>query len=179
MKQAVALVAAAFGLTLLPGCAARLPFMSEDPKRTPISEAEGRLAGSFETAEGQRVSLEDDAGQSTVVVFSQDTCVVCAAEAQSLRASLRDPAQGPNRIRLYTILVGATAEDAADWKSFHRVPWTVGTDPDAALFNRYCETKTVPCTIVQTPAAGIVLKRNGVIHREELERLSGAWEENS
>jgi hypothetical protein len=145
-------------------------------RREPISRADG-LGGRFVAIGGAELDLSNSNDRPTVIVFGQDTCSECAAEADSLRASLSDPTRSPELVHVYTVLVGATLEDAGYWHQDHPVPWTVGIDDDSStLFGRYCAERTVPCVVVHVPGSGVVLSRNGRVSFAELTALTGPWE---
>jgi hypothetical protein len=165
-------------LALAPGCASRLGYQVS-PARThaapPALAQAHRLDGRVGAIDGSWLELGDFSDRPAVLVFSQDTCAVCGHEADTLRDALAPAAQAPTNIHLITILVGAVAQDAQDWKQEHRVPWTVATDPDASVFAQYCVGTTVPCNVVFLPGQGIVLSRNAAMTPDDLKALTGPW----
>jgi hypothetical protein len=174
---------------LLASCASRVPYDLSPPKaalaplpipsRGVTSSAPAPLVGSFLTTEKKTIDLSMETEKPVVLIFSQDTCTTCAAEADSLKKSLRHPQENPKSVNVFTVLVGAVAEDAVDWKSFHGIPWTVGIDPDSKLFRQYCNPLTVPCILVYLENQGIALQKNGITDFSELVSITGPWEETS
>jgi hypothetical protein len=161
---------------LVSACGSRLPYQVSAPQLHGAQSAPPALSGTFLTTDLATVDLSREGARPVVLIFSQDTCAACGQEADALRAALRHPTLVPANAGVYSILVGAVLDDAADWKSAHSVPWTVGMDPDNVLFKRYCATLTVPCSVVYLPGRGIVLQRNGGASLADFENLTGDWE---
>ena len=160
----------------LSACGSHLPFVIHSGDTNQVNPSAG-LSGQFQTTDQQNQDLSRSGDLPVVLIFSQDTCAACGQEAESLRSALKNPAAPPDRVRVFTILVGAVMEDAIDWKNLHRVPWPVGTDLRSELFKQYCTEQTVPCIVVYVPRKGIVLRRNGPANLVELSQLTGPWED--
>ena len=168
----------ALALLLAPGCGSSLTYLVRSPAAKPAARpmeavSAPRLDGRWVTTEGKRVDLA--AIESPIVlIFAQDTCIVCNHEADAIRKSLSDVKSPPKAVRIFTVLVGAEMQDAADWKADHAVPWEVGVDSSAALFKKTCDSPTVPCIVVQVPDRGIILRKIGSVSPRELQRLTGS-----
>ncbi len=167
---------------VLSGCGVKLKKDLSPLRLPPISRGEN-LRGAFLGLDGQSQSLENDNGKPTVLVFAQFFCEECILESEHFRDSLADPMVAPSRINLITILVGDrqtdlnnSLADAADFKRIYALPWTVGADPQAELFPLYCPENLTPCTVVQIPGRGIVMRKVGLSSRSEIETYTGAWE---
>jgi hypothetical protein len=176
MANLKALAAIAFSALWLSSCASRVGYEVSAARRNSPTIFSPRLHGRVQTAEGW-LELEELSARPTILVFGQDLCAVCGHEADALVASLSVAGLEPSRVRLVSILVGASPEDARDWKADHRVPWSVGMDPDSTVFASYCAERTVPCNVVFVPGQGIVMNQNSPTTPEELRLLTGPWDE--
>ncbi|MBF0360940.1 MAG: hypothetical protein HQK49_08005 [Oligoflexia bacterium] len=132
---------------------------------------------SFIDSTGAEVTITNkDDGLPVVMIFAQETCSSCSHEVSEILASLKHPDSNPSKIHLFTILVGAVAEDAQNWKQSKEVPWRVGIDEDASIMRNYCPLDTVPCIVVHTSTKGIVLRHHGIYSIFDLKKLTGEWE---
>jgi hypothetical protein len=167
---------ALFVSLILTACGSHLPYslQSQSPGNV---DSGNTLAGTFTRLDQTKEDLSASTDRPTVLIFSQDTCSVCAHEADALLLHLAHPSVNPSLVHLYTVLVGSTPEDASDWKHDHPVPWEVGIDPDQTLFKKYCSLHTVPCVIVYVPGKGIVMRHNGAVEFNDLTATTGKWEE--
>jgi hypothetical protein len=163
-------------LTLLTACGSHLPYSLQSQGQG-NADSGNTLSGTFTRLDQSKEDLSASMDRPTILIFSQDTCSVCAHEADALLLHLARPSQNPTLVHLYTVLVGSNPDDASDWKHDHPVPWEVGIDPDSSLFKHYCSVHTVPCVVVYIPGKGIVMKHNGAVEFSDLTATTGKWEE--
>ncbi len=161
---------------LLLGCAKNLP--TEIAAGLPVggNKPAGEktyLQGSFETTEAANITLNEQIQKPMVLIFSQDTCLICRAETKMLVEKFQ--AGLPQNVDIYTILVGTILEDALDFKEELKIPWPVGFQSGDVFFKAYCPGLKVPCVIVQTPAEGYVFQKTGEFSVTELEKHTGTW----
>src|SRR5690606_4424881 len=148
--------------------------LPEGPQQRKVSNS--TLEGILVTPSGS-VNLKDDGGLPTVLAFGSTMCSSCNEEAQAFRDHLKDKTRGPTKIRLLTVLVGATAGSVDRWKQRYQIPWTVAYDTDASVFKQFCEEDTVPCLIIHLPDQGVVLREHGIVEMERIVNLTGPWED--
>ena len=157
------------------GCAKNVPYILHDRNTNAIAAVD-HLTGRLVTTDAKPIDLAAANDLPVVLIFSQDTCIICGQEAAALRDSLKKQFS-PTKIHLLTVLVGANPDDASDWKQSHRVFWDVAVDGRGELFKRYCSQLTVPCSIVQVPGKGIVFRHNGAVEFKDFLTLTGPWED--
>ena len=80
----------------------------------------------------------------------------------------------PTKINLYSIVAFSEQLDAQDWVEALKPVWKVGYDVDGSVFKKYCQ-HTTPCTVVNLPDQGIVLRHTGLTTIEELKQYTGEW----
>jgi hypothetical protein len=169
-----------FYLITIYGCANSFPYQISSPapihSTSPASMSKEYVSGEVVGTDRQSLILNTFNHLPMVIVFAQDTCTTCRAETLEFRDSLAARTREPSQIKLVTILVGATADDAVDWKETNQVPWTVAIDGGDLLFRRYCGGGKVPCTLVQLPDKGIVLQKVGASSVAEIKEITGDWE---
>ena len=145
------------------------------------TEKQGRavqtLQGTYLSAKGGEIPLDDGQARPTLIQFASDTCMVCAQEVAAFKSYLKSK-PAPSRVRLISVLVGAFAEDAIAWSQRLQVGWEVGIDPDLVLFKKYCREDSVPCMVVHRPAEGIVLSHQGAMSIDEILAYTGPWGDN-
>ena len=163
-------------------CGVNIPVTVKPPRNTQANPVDSKpesvtlLEGQWVATDHSTIDLTQFRSKATILVFAQDTCSVCRKESLAIRASLADPTAAPNRVNLFTVLVGSPLEDAEDWKGSLKIPWKVGADAKSDLFRKFCVTPTVPCLLVQLPERGIVFVKNGEVSLSELTTLTGPWE---
>ena len=166
-------------LILITACGKNLP--SEINKgispggNIPTNETPQFLEGSFVTSDSQTVAINEHLQKPLVLIFSQDSCLVCRAESQMLVEKFAGFGGAPWNVDLYTVLVGAILEDTQDFKQSLGIQWGVGFQKNDLFFKSYCPTLKVPCVIVQVPTAGLVFQKTGEFQIDELEKYTGAW----
>lgn len=139
------------------------------------------LEGSFSLLTGGQENLATSSALvPSVVYFVSDTCTTCAAEADALVSYLKEKSlvPAPTNVKITSIVVGATKEDAQDWSEAHSVSWTVGyqtPDQNASLLRQYCPLIQTPCVVVSTPQKGVVFAKIGAVKIEEIISETGEW----
>ncbi len=141
----------------------------------PFGEIKTYLEGNLEIVDQPNLNLDANFNKPIVMIFSQDTCVVCRGEAKMLSTKFNELHGIPKNIELVTILIGSTIEDAQDFKSELGIQWKIGSQDGDALFRKFCPELKVPCVMAQTPSDGIVFRKLGEVGIEELEKYTGAW----
>ena len=133
------------------------------------------VSGILVGSDDKKIDLGKTDGLPLVLIFSNDSCSTCAAEAEDIKKALY-PATQPTKIHLYTELNGAIKDDAVYWKKIHNIPWDVGYDENSNLFMKYCTDHTlIPCTVIQMPSQGIVLVHQGQMDTGAIQKITGAW----
>ena len=158
---------------LLASCGRQMDYILSEQ---PIVKLTDNLSVTAIDSDGNSFKVAADPSKVTLLIFGQDTCIVCGEETEHFVASLADPMVAPSKINMVTLLVGAIVEDADYWKFIFDVPWKVGVDTNGQIFKKYCPLNTVPCIIVHDPAKGIVLRHHGAIDINYLKSLTGPWE---
>jgi hypothetical protein len=134
----------------------------------------GYLSGKLTTAEDNTLLLEDLRSKPNVLIFSQDTCVVCRGEASHIADWIR--AQGsPTKIELVTVLIATILEDVQDFKSSLGITWNVAFEKNDLTFRSFCPQRKVPCVVIQQPGSGVVLAHEGPMNMEEIMSYTGDW----
>lgn len=149
--------------------------LKDTPSVAPTGDKEF-LAGKLRVGD-QTVDLGGLTSKPLVLLFASDTCEICLAESLAIRRSLPDPTKAPTRVGLFTAIVAVGSSDAFAWKKENKIPWPVGHDEKLELFKKWCGGGSVPCTIVQMPDRGIVLRHKGELSTAEIQKLIGPWEE--
>lgn len=150
------------------------PAVSEVPTSDEVSP----MTGVFMSLAGEQENLLQYKDKTTVVFFASDTCQVCAQEAEIFRDEINSRGGIPSNVDLLTIVVGAFAEDAADWKDIYDVPWKVGfqaPEENASLLRQYCPAVQTPCTVVYRPDQGVIFAKNGEVSPAQIQALTGDW----
>lgn len=130
------------------------------------------LTGEVVTTGGGTVDLSEETLNPRLLIFAQETCEVCREETIAFKASYAE-VQAKN-LEIITVLVGSLKEDALAWKSADNwedsseVPWIVGYELQPLLFSELCPNSGTPCSLLQLPNKGVVLKRSGILHPEEV-----------
>lgn len=161
-------------LLLLLGCGRQMDYLLSE--QSPLTKLTQNLSITAIDSNGDSFDVVEDAGKVTLLIFGQDTCIVCGEETEHFLGSLNNPLLAPTRINMVTLLVGAIVEDADYWKFIFDVPWKVGIDTTGEIFRQYCPLNTVPCIVVHDPLKGIVLRHHGAIDLDYLKSLTGPWE---
>ncbi len=148
---------------LLGGCLASGldPLVTHESPDTPRE-----LSGVVSLSDGRSIDLRASRGTPRLLVFAQEFCEVCLEETAAFREAY--PQVEARDIELVTVLVGSPREDAVAWKDEHQVPWDVGYDPGLRLKNRLCPNAGTPCSLLELPGRGVVLKRVGLLHPEDV-----------
>ena len=154
------------GLLALGACgiASRLPTTLESPK--PRIQSFEFFSASIPGLSGAAVDLSSFKTKPLFVMFAGDTCIVCSEETRTLVNRAKE--FEPYELRLVTVLAGADKVTAEEWKSEHKVAWTIAYDENLELFERYCPAGTTPCSFLQVPSRGIVLQKVGALAISEL-----------
>ncbi len=133
------------------------------------------ISGVVALTDGSTIDLAESDTDPLLVIFAQETCDVCRAETVEFKASF-DEVSAKN-LRIITVLVGSILEDAADWKSASNwedgaeVPWNVGYESSPQLFTQLCPNSGTPCSLLQLPGKGVILKHSGLLHPDEVINL--------
>lgn len=139
------------------------------------------LAGVLRTTEEIDFNLNESSDKEVkVLIFAQDTCITCAAEAKEISAKITQLGNLPQNVEIITFMVGAVgqfaAEDSRDWKRAHNVQWTVGFQKDEEnLFRKYFGASSVVPSILIEKNNKIVFQHSGALGVEELEEQTGEW----
>ena len=172
----------------LTSCAGNFPTSSGEvlpgPVLAGLGDKKAPLQVKVQTASGTDLSLGAYSDLPLVLVFAQDTCVVCHGETDAILSALKTPTRGPTAIHLVTVLVGADQGIASDWKNGVDNPWTAGASipwevayqADDSLFRSLCPTQKVPCSVIQLPDQGVVFQKTGAAEPEVLKAVTGAWD---
>ena len=131
------------------------------------------LNGTFTSLKGESTLLTQYDNQPLVLMFVGFFCWTCVEEVESLKASLSNSI--PKNIKFLSILIEEDPEVGQEWQEEHQVPWTVGTDPNGDLFDKYCQEPTTPCIILFDPQKGIVLRKTGKVSVDQIKSLLGDW----
>lgn len=131
--------------------------------------------GEFQSSQGHWIDLQSEVTKPVIIIFSQESCLVCRKEAQVINTYFEKMGHLPTNIQIYTLLVGAYLEDTHNFKEELGISWTVGYQESDELFRSYCPAGKVPCVIVQTPEAGFVFQKTGEFSIEEIEQITGTW----
>ena len=116
--------------------------------------------------------IEND--KFSIILFSEEFCKSCIEETEMIRDYLKG--ESVSRIKLITILVGATEEDAKYWKDQWGVFWPVETDRDGRYYKRACQKIiSVPCIIINHPKQGVIFHHVGKSSIKDLEYFTGPW----
>jgi peroxiredoxin len=135
-----------------------------DQPDVPPQEELFYFQGIFQTSDGKWVELNNKILKPTVIIFSQESCMVCRKEAKALVEHFKKMGKQPSNIDLYTLLTSAYLEDTENFKKDLEISWTVGLQESDDLFKAYCPANKVPCVIVQTPARGYVFQNDGRVY---------------
>ena len=158
-------------------CGSKADYLVHQPPPTTPPGLKQFISGNLIATDDRTIDLSKDDGLPLVLIFSNDSCSTCAAEAEDIKKTLRIPTQGPTKIHLYTLLNGAIKADAVYWKNIHQIPWDVGYDENSTLFMKYCPDHTqIPCTLVQVPGQGVLLVHQGQTKIATIVSLTGPWE---
>ncbi len=135
-----------------------------------------QLEGRYTDLDGRPVQLEKFRGTTQVVIFVQDTCSACSAEAKEL-AAYAEANGKPKNFQLRHLLVGSVQQDARDWVEYHKISWDAGI-VDVELFKRYCPARKVPCLLVFKPGLGLTFHHTGSLTIEKITEAAGEWHQN-
>lgn len=145
------------------------------PKKVETSFTPAEISGVVSITDGSTISLDEIDAQPLLLIFAQETCEVCREETLGFKAAF-DEATSKN-LRIVTVLVGSIREDAVDWKSADNwedgveVPWSVGFEIQPQLFAQLCPNSGTPCSLLQLPGKGVILKHSGLLHAQEVFHL--------
>lgn len=166
-------------LGLIAACGKNLPTNLENGTlpggNAPYGETPQFLNGTMINSAGQPVVLNERLQKPLVLIFSQDSCLVCRAETKMLSEKFTGFGGPPRNIDLHTVLVGAILEDTQDFKQGLGIQWDVSFQTGDSFFRSLCPALKVPCVIVELPARGISFQKTGEFQVEELEKYTGAW----
>lgn len=142
------------------------------PLEQGISASPAELSGQVTSTEGLVIDLGQERNHPFLLVFAQETCEVCREETIEFKADYQRMLD--KNVEIVTVLVGSLEEDALAWKSAdnwddqNEVPWSVGFELRPTLFSALCPNSGTPCSLLQLPGKGVVLKRSGLLHPEEV-----------
>ena len=141
-----------------------------------------RIEGVVMATDGSQIDLVQDIDKDMLVlIFAQDTCTACAAEADEIANKIEELGALPSNVEIITFLVGLTGdfalEDALAWKQDHGAQWSVVVqNGERNLFKEHFPgSATVPAIVIQKNDR-IFFQHTGPIGIEELERLVGGLE---
>lgn len=167
-----------FLLLALAACAKNLPSELEKGIQVGGNKPVGEktfIQGEFISTDENTITLTDQLTKPLVIIFSQDTCVICRAETKMLVETFKAKQNIPQNVDIYTVLVGTVLDDVIDFKDELSIPWLVGFQNSDTFFKDYCPGLKVPCVVVQTPTNGFVFQKTGEFKIQELEKFTGAW----
>ncbi len=162
------------------GCGTQL---STGSSVEPPSSIGKKITGKLTLTTEQDFNLNEDLKKETLaLIFAQDTCTTCSAEAKEISEKITQDLRGrlPDHVEIVTFLVGLSGEfaleDAKEWKESHKVQWKVGVQKDSEnLFKRYFPgSSTVPALLVQKEGK-IVFQHTGALGVDQLEGVTGEW----
>lgn len=126
--------------------------------------------------DGSNFELNSTPTRARVLIFSQDTCTVCAEEAKAISKELHKIGGSSKSVEFATVLVGlGDILDGKDWVEKNGVIWPVVYQPGDSTFIQYCPEKKTPCTLIDKPQEGIVFYRNGKVTVEDIKTITGDW----
>ncbi len=174
----------------LTSCAKRFATTGGEPIPVPPPANFGAnkepIQAKIPAAFGGEIDLADSVEKPLVLIFAQDTCVVCHGETEAIFTQLKNPTIPPSLVRIITVLVGADKAIAADWKNGVDWPWTTGTavpwevayQDDDSLFKSVCpgHPAQVPCLVIQMPGQGLVFQKVGETSIDAIKAVTGPWE---
>ncbi len=171
----------ATSLLLLTACGARTS-IGDLSSSLPDGVVGGQIKGIITNTEGVDLDLEQTPEDKVLVlIFAQDTCTTCAAEADEISAKINELGALPSNVEVVTFMVGLTGEfaqeDAQDWKKIRKAQWTVGVQKDEQnLFRKYFgSSSTVPSILIQKNKQ-VIFRHVGALGIEKLEEMTGVWE---
>jgi len=136
-----------------------------------ISPLQGRVT----LLDGTPLDLATENSKIQIVMFVSDGCAVCRQETKDLVTDLKTRGQ-PSNVHLYSVLIGATPEDARDWRDELGVDWTTGINPGDELFREYCRPALLtPCVILKKPTESGTTRLFGKHSVVEWETIAGRW----
>lgn len=148
-----------------------VPFESYKTFEVPTELLEGKI----DLIDSTQIELKDFSAGPLLLVFASETCSICREETIAFKAEF----EKFENLKVITLIVGSIKEDAEDWSSADNwedesaVPWSVGFEFEPHLFSKYCPNSSAPCSLLQLPKQGVVLKRIGKLEPAEvLEVLS-------
>lgn len=162
-----------FIVLLLSGCGVKADRLVKTASNPP--QLNQQIVGVVELTDQSTIDLASITDKPLILVFAQDTCLVCLEEAEGFKKAFQDPTQEPSNVKLISVIAGADLQLAQEWKQDHQIPWAVGFDYDLKIFSKYCPEKQTPCTLVQLPGSGVVFQKTGLAHAEELQAITGEW----
>ena len=144
-------------------------------ENAPYGSGSQFLKGSLVFTDGQTVVVNELLQKPLVLIFSQDSCIICRAETKMLVEKFVNLGGPPKNIDLYTVLIATVLEDAQDFKQSFGIPWGVGFQTNDVLFRSSCPNFKVPCVVVELPTQGFVFQKTGEFQIEEIEKYTGPW----
>jgi hypothetical protein len=130
-------------------------------------------SGSYQKADGSVGKLEDLADKPLVLEFSTRTCSACNAQGAMWKSYLGS--RDPENVKLLTIMLGSSAQQAEAHKEQHGYSWEYAAG-SSDLYRKYCPMNLVPCNLVFMPGKGLVHRQYGSEAAQQLEFFTGKWE---
>lgn len=122
---------------------------------------------SFETFDGQQLSLDELAGTPLVVNFWASWCPPCVAEMPDLERVHLDVA---DEVRFVGLNTQDSRQQAETLVARTGVTYDLGLDPDGTLFSDF-EVVAMPTTFFVDAAGAIVHRHAGLLTEQQLRDL--------
>lgn len=165
---------------LLSSCASKVPPKNVFPSKESSQGAENFLVGSIPTLQNKTLDLRDVGEGSYVIIFAAESCLSCRQETEHLIKLFGKKSAGPNNVKIVSILLGASFEDAEYWSnSFSEpIPWTVGYDSDLSIYRQYFDVLQTPSILAGSKVLSTFRKFTGRQEQQILEKETGKWDLN-
>lgn len=139
------------------------PSEPQQPTLPPLDPSR-YVTGSYQNFDGQQVDLASLRGEKLVVIFSGPDCGGCRAEAQHLSAELANPnsrLHGAKIVQIFLLGQSESASYAKQKATEWGARWDTGSVNGLGLYQKYCHSGYIPCTVVQTPEQGMIRTYDG------------------
>lgn len=162
---------------LLSSCASRLPTSSSRGRPVAQKTLVGSLEGAVPTTLGSFISLKEWSASPFVLIFAAESCSSCRQETEALLARFRNQGGIPKNVRLLTVVLGVTPQQARTWAASFSSPvlWDVGVDESLMIYLNYFAEIQTPSILVGN-GSGIFRVHAGPVPMAILEEESGKWE---
>lgn len=165
-------------MLLLLGCAKSFsPVLREPPlvpKETKVEVPV--LEGSFKLISGEVKTLAQLSEKPFLLLMVSETCTSCREETEGLMTEFEKSGL-PSEINMFSVVIDLKPDELKDWsQSFSKpIPWSLGSDDDQVLFDKYFSQHITPAILYFNPANGTLKRWQKKLPIEELKQETGPW----